>query len=109
MDDCLVALVSQLNSGPASLVEDRLPDVLIDVCLSVHHAPVDKDDRVRLLHLGYVNEDLLEVHLEFHEKFLELDSLNKVHLGGVNEGASFLENGGSLGHLQHSEPHLVEH
>ena len=107
MHHSFISLVTQLNSGPARLIENCLPNIFIDKCLGIHDATVHQQNCMRLLHLCYIDEYLLHIHLQLHEKALEAHSLSESHrLGYVD--ASFLEDDCGFGNLEHSEAHLGE-
>ena len=106
MDDSFIALVPQLDRRPPRLIKDSLPYIFIDVGLPIHDSTVDQNNRVRLLHLSNIDENLLQVHLQLHENLLELDGLCESHCVGVNWHASLFENHCGFRHLKHSEAHL---
>ena len=108
MNNCFISLVTKLDGWPTCFVKDCLPNIFVDVCLSVHDATINQDYRVRVRHLRDVNENLLEVHLEFHEEFLEFNGLDKVHIGRVDTSSSLLQNWGSFRNLKHAVTHLVQ-
>lgn len=88
VNDCFVALVTELDGWPACFVKDCLPNIFIDVSLPVHDTAVNQNDRVRVWHLCDINENLFEIHLEFHEELLEFYGLDKVHIGRVDTSTS---------------------
>ena len=96
VDDSLVAFISELYSRPACLIENSLPDILVHIGLPIHDAPINQQDGVRLLHLGNVDEYLLQVHLKFHKKFLELDGLGESHRPCICVDTSFLKDHGGF-------------
>lgn len=44
MHDSIVPPVSQLNCVPSCFVKKSLPDMLVDVCASIHHSSVTQND-----------------------------------------------------------------
>ncbi len=96
MHDCLVALISELYSRPTCLIENGLPDIFVHIGLPIHDTPINQQDGVRLLHLGNVYEYLLQVHLEFHKKFLELHCLSESHCASICVDAAFLKDHGGF-------------
>lgn len=55
------------------------------------------------------DKDLLKLHLELHQVLLEVYCLGEAHRLSLRECTTFLHDGSSLWHLQHSEAHLLEY
>lgn len=107
--DRFIPPVSQLDSRPASLVQDCLPDVFVAVGAPVEDASVEKDDAVPVRGLRDFDENLFKLHLELHQVLLEVHRLREAHLLGLSERTSFLHDSSSLGYLKNSETHLLKH
>lgn len=48
VDDCFIALVSELDGVPGSVVKKGLPDVVLCICHSVHNTSIAEKDSLRV-------------------------------------------------------------
>lgn len=103
VDDAFVASVAQLDRAPGSLIEKRLPNLVCDIGLSVHHATIANQHALLVGVQRCLEKDILKNHLRLHEINLELDSISECHLLGLNEAPTLHHQRGCLGHHEHLE------
>lgn len=109
VDNSLVPAIPQLNVVPPSLIEQRLPHVVIRVRRPIHHAPIAYDHRLLVRIDGNFDENILEGHLCTHDVDLEPDRVLQLQLVGLDHGSALHQHRGRLRDLQHLESELRQH
>lgn len=88
VDDGLVAAISELNGAPASLIEERLPHVIVSICHAVHDTTIAQNDDFLVAAECRLKESVFERHLHLHNIDLKLDLIGKIHFTCLNEGSA---------------------
>lgn len=104
----LIPAIPELYGAPASLIKYGLPNILAGVGTAVHDAAIAQYDGGLVTGLRDLHKDILEVHLQLHEIYLEFYCVTEAHLWGLNQGAAKHQDRCGLRDNQHAVADLFE-